>query len=202
MTDRTEFLEHLAAARAALASDDPSAARAPLTEAAQLEPLDDELHELLDSFCSEEAPDPRDVKLLQSEKLGPLVDVWERVGRRRLPVFGLLPALGRVEESLLELRCPPLNEPRGREADRKERFDLAIVLAGWMPVHKPVYDGFTTYSPTRATIQDGVLRMEQLSRYHHKPWDIGNERIYFVAYRVRGLLLHARWYRFYHWSSR
>ncbi len=198
MSDLAEVDALIAAAHVAASKGDSDSALARLLEAAEMDPLDGELHDALGQVCPliplVSSEDEREDFTVWTQ----LWDAFRRNGSRKEYLFELLPEQGRVDESLFRLS----SKPDGPERWHRVRLGVPGTLAEHLPLHPESHGGYTTYECPRMTVVDGVLRVDQHSRFAIKPWEISVETMVFTAYRVRGSLFHARWSRFQYYHYR
>lgn len=170
--------------------DDKKGALDRLLAIAPDDPLDDDLHALLDRAV----PDHR----FRTEGLH--LNFWKGFrsvenfcfGRYRDQPYLLLYALPEMGD------LGPAAEPRLvreglKKMQEKEFLTIPNYLHGYMPFHPPTRGTYDWYEP-RVRERDGILTIQQVSVFNGRRKSTDDARL--SVYRVKGCLFRGRWVRY------
>lgn len=167
-------------------------AREKLVEAAQIDPLNERVHELADAVVEMHPFMICPPRVAFASGFQGVAQYLEGVGDHPGLLLYALPQVGRLDPALLavfefdEGKATEGGEGRGR---------VALGPDIHPPLHEPRCDGrygFTWHEPS-IRYQEPVLHIQQRSTYFEEGMDEKSvEREYFTAYRIRGHLFHVR----------
>ena len=192
--------EALARINTAAESGGAEAAIDVLLELAAQDPLDPDLHVALTAACPPSVPPSSPPLERLSEGYAGISDWLTADKSDRARLLANLPELGSVDDA----RFPAaVDEARFWMRRNEEWTSLSVPsrLAHAMPLVLPRRNNTYHWEEPDVTLREGVLFLRQLSRYYDPDGETHTEDVRFAAYRVKGVLYHARYVRFGYWRD-